>query len=388
MGVGVEEFGFGYPPRLFGIKIGETLYSVNLLPFGGFVKLYGEEEAAFEKEKKDLEVKKDITVEETSVAGYSEVHSAAGDSVEFYSQEKIIVDKEEEPRLKKAFFAQSKKVRMAVILAGVVGNFLLGVLCFSYVYSRIGIPEKKDTVRIIEIKKDSPADKAGFLTDDEIIKIKDKKMGSIEEFVNSLKEVKEQEVDFTVRRGEETLILRATPRENPPEGEGALGVLISPIEMVFYPSWQMPFRGAWVGLKEAISWGLMIVGGIFLVIKQLFMGITPDVTGPVGIFQITSQVAKQGFLNTVQFVGILSVNLAVLNIFPFPALDGGRLAFILLEKVIGKKLKPKIEQTINLIGIAILISLMLLVTLNDLVRLFRSSQVLSRILSFFQLAIK
>lgn len=335
MGVGVEEFGFGYPPRLFGVKIGETLYSVNLLPFGGFVKLYGEEEA---EKKSDYD-------------------------------------------LKKAFFAKGKKIKILVIVAGVVGNFLLGVLCFSYVYSKIGIPEKRNTVRIIEVKKDSPAEKAGFLANDEIIKIEDKKISSLEEFVNSVKETTEQETDFTVKRGNETLILRATPRENPPEGGGALGVFISPIEMVFYPAWQMPFRGAWVGLKEAISWGLMIAGGIFLTIKQLFAGITPDITGPVGIFQITSQVAKQGFLNTVQFTGILSVNLAVLNIFPFPALDGGRLAFILLEKVIGRKLKPKIEQTINLIGIALLISLMLLVTINDLVRLFRTSPFLERILS-------
>lgn len=139
----------------------------------------------------------------------------------------------------------------------------------------------------------------------------------------------------------------------------------------------MPFRGAWFGLKEAVGWGVMIVLGLYTMIKDLIVsGVVPaDVAGPVGIYQLTGTVAQAGFLSLLQFVGILSVNLAVINILPFPALDGGRLLFLGIETVSGKKMGGNLERWIHGVGMAVLLALILLVTLNDVVRITESGTI-------------
>lgn len=324
-GILVEEFGFGYPPRIWGKKIGETIYSINWIPFGGFVKLLGQE----------IRDKKKISKKE----------------------------------LKRAFFTQSKKTRIIVLLAGVLGNFLLGVFCFSIIYSKIGVPRRLDYIKIVEVVEGSPAEKAGLKKDDQIVLVNGKKIASIEEFVKIIEENKGKEVNLKTLKGKFSLV----PRENPPEGEGSLGVVITDIEMVFYPWFKMPFVGAWYGLKEALGWGMMVFGGVIVSIKQLLTGITPEVAGPVGIFQMTSEAAKQGILELIQFVGILSVNLAVLNFLPFPALDGAHLVFVFVGDWLGEKRREKIEYWTNMMGFVFLISLMILVTINDLVKLFKDS---------------
>ena len=338
-GVKVEEFGLGYPPRVWGKKIGETIYSLNVLPFGGFVRLFGEQEA-------DLSLK----------------------------------DKIVEKFKHRALYVKGKKVRLAVLLAGVVMNFLLGIVAFSLVYSLVGIPEAVDYVVVSAVMPNSPAQEAGFREGDKVFTINGQEIKQVNDFVSLMDKNKGQESQIEIERRKvsadkgEKMIIKVTPRTNPPEGEGALGVLIANYDNIFYPWWQMPFRGAWTGIKEAVAWGVAMVVGVGTMLVQLITrGMAPQVAGPIGIYKITSMVSQQGALALIKFTGILSINLAVVNVLPFPALDGGRVIFIFLEKVIGRRVKPVIEYWINFVGMALLITLMLFITFREILQLLQST---------------
>lgn len=337
-GIKVEEFGFGYPPRAWGKKIGETIYSLNWLPFGGFVRLYGENYL-----RKGMESKK-------------------------------------------ALYHKSKKIRALVALAGGLGNFLLGIVCFSIIYSFIGIPTKVDYVMIDGVMPNSPAEAVGLKTNQIVVSLQGQPIKTTNQFMELVKANQGQEIILAVKEGEEgregkIKEYRLSPRLNPPAGEGALGVAISSIAMVFYPPWQMPFRGAIVGVKEALGWGLAIFLSVGQALKSLLTGVVPEVAGPVGIYQITAGVVQRGWLLTIQFVGVLSINLAVLNLLPIPALDGSRLMFLAIEAVSGRRVKPKLEEYIHLVGMALLIGLMLLVTINDFDRLFKDNPFFNNIIN-------
>ena len=324
-GIRVEEFGFGLPPRakkLF-TKWG-TVFTLNWLPIGGFVKLYGEEYSH----------------------GDEVVVGEAG-----------------------RFYDKPARVRAVVFVAGVIMNFLLGIFLFATVYSFVGIPVTTDRVRVEEIVADSPADKAGFKVDDVI-----KQFSETNQMVKFVNENAGGEIELLVvgKDGAERTI-KVIPRKDPPAGEGALGIVLSNVELRKYPWWQMPFRGAVVGLSEAIAWGKDIASGLGHMVYGLVTGkgVPKDLSGPVGIYQVSGQVIKQGFLATLQFMGVLSINLAVLNILPLPALDGGHVFFLLIEKIIGRKRKNKIEGYVNTAGMIFLLCAMLLITVRDVARLLK-----------------
>ena len=175
-----------------------------------------------------------------------------------------------------------------------------------------------------------------------------------------------------------------TPRISPPSGEGPIGVaLVKTYANVFYPWWQMPGRGAWVGLKEAVLWGRAILEGLGSSVGQLAGGTIPEVGGPVRIIQMTGDVAQQGLLVLLKFAGVLSINLAILNVLPFPALDGGRLLFLLLERFIKEEKRGKVENAINSAGMIFLVLLMVLITFNDTSVLLQNTAWWSKITSFF-----
>ena len=313
-GILVEEFGFGLPPRIFGKKIGETLWSINLLPFGGFVKLHGEmsEEGVTKKER--------------------------------------------------AFVYKSKKIKIAVIVAGVIMNFLLGIFAFAIVYSFSGIPKNTEVVKILDITTNSPAQLAKLIVGD-IVKVDGEEVKSVSEFVTKVESKKGKKITLDLGDRKVSLV----PRINPPQGEGSLGVTISSTEIYFPAVWQRPFYGAYYGFKEALFWGKNVVVGFYTIFTDMFNGQSPkDISGPVGVFAITSEVAKTGILPLINLLGIISVNLAILNILPFPALDGGRLLFIFIEKVIGRKVIPKVEVAIHSIGMIILLGLILAITIKDI----------------------
>ncbi|MFC1625166.1 RIP metalloprotease [Patescibacteria group bacterium] len=331
-GVYVEEFGIGLPPRVFGKKIGETIYSINLLPFGGFVRLHGES-----------------------------------------SEEKIKYPK-------RSFLKKDKKTRIKIITAGVIMNFILGIIAFSITYSFSGIPKDIGQVKVVEIMQNSPAQISGLLVGDIIRKVEDKDVIQIDEFIDLVNEKLDKKVFFEIERNvtgeKEVKKIRMTPRSNPPENEGPLGVVITSTENYYPPIWQRPFVGIYYGLKEAIFWGWAILQGLFSMVSGLISGKVPqDVSGPVGVFAITAEAAKYGILSLINFIGIFSINLAILNIVPFPALDGGKILFIGIEAVTGKKVLPKIENIIHAIGMVILIILLIALTARDIQRLISAGSI-------------
>lgn len=327
-GIWVEEFGFGIPPRIYGKKVGETIYSINLLPFGGFVRLHGESPT------------------------------------------------DEVTNKRRSFMNKSKKVRLAVLAAGVTMNFLLAIVAFAVVYSFTGTPRETKDVKIVEIDNNSPAKDAGILVGDIVKKVDNTDITNVNQFVQEVDQVKGKKVQLEVQRiesGNQVIKnISLTPRENPPAGEGPMGVAISTTEIYFPPIYQRPFVGIYYGFKEAIFWGQTVIVGLFTILGQLFSGKVPqDVSGPIGIYAITSEAAKMGSLSLLEFLGILSVNLAILNFVPFPALDGGRVLFLGIEAVLGKKILPKVEATLNTAGMLILIILIIAITARDIQRLVK-----------------
>ncbi|MCX6704805.1 MAG: M50 family metallopeptidase [Candidatus Woesebacteria bacterium] len=325
-GVKVEEFGFGIPPRLIGKKIGETIYSINALPFGGFVRLHGE------------------------------------------NYEEGITDP------KRAFLNKSKKVRVMVIVAGVIMNVLLAVVAFAIVYSFSGIPRETGKLKVIDVATGSPAQVAGIIVGDVITKIGKDTVTSSDDFAGKITASKGKRTVFEIQRttGDQSspVKITLTPRENPPQEEGSIGITYTTMEIYYPPVWQRPFYGIYFGFKDALFWGQTIAVGLWGLIAGIFKGQTPQgVSGPVGIFAVTTEAAKGGVLMLINFLGILSVNLAILNILPFPALDGGRILFIGIEAVTGRKVSPKVEGVIHNIGMIILLMLMLAITIGDIRRL-------------------
>lgn len=338
LGIKVEEFGFGLPPRAFGIKRGETMYSVNWLPIGGFVKLYGEDEAGGGKAS---------------------------------------VKKEEIKDTKRAFFARPPWQRAIIVVAGVVMNFILGVVIISYLFGSQGVSTPGDKVIVMEVQKSSPAAVAGLKPGDQVVSIDRQKIKSSEELIGITKKHLGEKVTMQIiPKGQQTAKdIIVTPRKNYPQNEGPMGVAISQnIEVKKYPWYKAPV----LGTIEAFKMSWMIVSGLGLVLWQLVTsGAVPKgVAGPVGIAQLTGQFVQIGPFAVLSLVALLSLNLAVLNILPIPALDGGRLAFILVEMFTGKKANPKWEGYAHAVGMALLLGLIALITLHDLLRVFSGQPVI------------
>lgn len=318
--VRVEEFGLGLPPKILGVKVGETIYSFNLLPIGGFVRLTGEE-------------------------------TRSGVSGEFYSQ----------PMFNKAF----------IVVAGVLMNFIFGFSLLSLGFAKIGVPEISDHIMIDQVSKGSPAEIAGFLPGDEIVRADNQKVNDYDSLTSLIKRKAGEKVIITVKRMQKEFKFEIIPRVNPPVGEGAMGVRLLVQPSVNYqkiPFWQVPEKA----FNESLNLvGLMFAGLKNIVKELIFHKVIPeDVAGPVGIAKITGEVVKGGWWQIVNFMALLSFNLGVINILPFPGLDGGRLMFVILEKILGAKFSLRVQTFVNSIGIAILLFLMVAITYYDIVRSF------------------
>ncbi len=334
-GIKVEEFGFGLPPRLWGKKIGETIYSINWLPIGGFVKLYGEDQ---ESEGK--------------------------------GQKSKVKSKEDQ----RAFFSKPIWQRAIVLTAGVFMNFLLAVVLISYLFTQ-GVMTPTDRVHVEKILANSPAEVSGLQKGDIIAKAvshtgarieKDIKKG--EDLIVFTREHLGEEIVLQVMRGDALADLSLTPRKDYPADEGPLGVVISNFEEKKYPLWEAPIAGMKESLK--LSWNL--TQGIVQTVAKLasFQPVAKDVAGPIGIAQMTGEAIKFGNNAVLELMGLLSLNLAIVNILPFPALDGGRLLFVVIEAITGKRVHAHFERYAHQIGMILLLVLILLVTVNDLVRIF------------------
>jgi len=325
-GMRVDEFGFGFPPRLFGIKRGGTLYSINLIPLGGFVKIAGE------------------------------------DGSETASPESFV---------NKTFFQ-----RFNVLIAGVTMNIILAWVLIS-IGTAVGLPTvisegeelpksaiiRSSSVGILETAPDSPATGAGLRPGDVITSINGQEVKSISDAQQITTENAGRENLYVIRRGSDSFEAKITPRVNPPEGQGAIGIALGEIARVSYPWYEAPYRGL-ISTVNLTWYTLTAFGGL---IAAAFQGenVGAALSGPVGIAVLTRDVAQLGLIYLLQFTAVLSVNLAIINIVPFPALDGGRILFLIIEKLRGKKMNEKVEVWANTIGFLLLLMLMLGVTVHD-----------------------
>lgn len=340
-GIKSDEFGFGFPPRICGVvkddatgkyrmvwgasdvRSRSTLYSLNWIPLGGFVRIKGEDGS-----------------------GTRDADSFAG---------------------------KSAWTRIKVLGAGVFMNFVFAWLLISVVLM-LGLPQPVDesdralypnaAIQVLEIQKGTPAEAMGLQLGDRIVAIDGVPMTSLKTVSETITAHKGQTITIEVARGGKTLDLTGTPRVDYPPDQGALGISFSETAIVTYPWYESLYRGlaATYHITVAIleAFGKMIAG--------LFgAGKAPlDVTGPVGIVYLTKQMSALGLPYLLQFAALLSINLGIINILPIPALDGGRILFILIEKLKGSPVSQRVEGMIHQVGFISLLLLMFFITVNDL----------------------
>lgn len=335
-GVRVDEFGLGFPPRVFGIKRGETTYSLNWLPFGGFVKIFGE------------------NPDEESLTGSDASRSLVN-----------------RPKYQQAL----------VLVAGVVCNLILAWLFLSVGFMS-GLPiasseapagvTGKHQLLITTVKTDSPAEKSGLKLGDEILSLTDslqKQPISLEpEIVSSfIAAHPEQNLDLVIKRAGTEQKITVQPQASSGETRAIIGIGLEEVITAKLGLFSALIRGAVLTYNITIA----TVVGLFSLITQAFAGqpVLESITGPVGLAGLVGDAASLGWVYLLSFTAFISINLAVLNLLPFPALDGGRLLFLLIEKIKGSSIKPQVANTLNLVGFGLLLLLMAVVTYGDISRL-------------------
>ncbi len=337
LGVRVEEFGFGFPPRLVRLfKKGDTEYTLNWIPVGGFVKMTGQS---------DFEA----------------------------------VDQEEIKDDPKSFLNKKPWKRLIILSAGVAMNFALAAVLLSVGFM-IGLPAAvgddmpanaevfDQRLQILLTSAGSPAEEAGLNSGDTILALNDYVPQTVDDVVTYANEHKGQEIEMTVERGDEVFTAPVEARAESPPGEGPLGISVAETGRVAFP-W---YEAIWQGIKATGQLTVEIIVAFGRLIASLITAgqVTGEVAGPVGIAVLTGQVTKLGFVYILQFTALLSINLAIINILPFPALDGGHILFLLVEKIRGKKTEKdaRIENIIHLIGFALIFALLAAVTYKDVAR--------------------
>lgn len=323
-GCNVEEFGFGFPPRLLSKTWHGTVYSLNLFPIGGFVKIEGE-------------------------------------------------NNEEGSNTATSFSTKSAPWRIAILSAGVAMNIIFAIFLLS-IESAIGAPTlvtDSNASRLSDIKtytvdvvKDSPAGQAGMEAYDRIVSIEGQQDPSLTTVQSVTKEHAGKPITIMLDRNGKHLTVQVTPRLNPPQGQGALGITLSETGLDKVPIWLAPIKG--VQRTGEMTWGILSQFG--MLIQKLFQHqqVGQVLTGPIGIAVYTQDAVSMGLSYFLEFAAMISINLAIINILPIPALDGGRILFVGIEKVVGKKNTAKVEQYAHTIGFIALIGLMLFVTFKDI----------------------
>lgn len=331
-GVRVEEFAFGFPPQIASTVKNGTRYALNLIPLGGYVKIFGE----------------------------SGDPPAGG---------------EHDPE---SFSSRSIGQRVLIIVAGVAMNLILAWFLFSLGHG-LGLPTVigegdhvlHAKVAVIGIAPASPAEQAKFFFGDTIVSLKSGvdsvSVDRVEQVQDFIATHRGAVVLVMVLRGKEQHDLEVTPRINPPSGEGPLGIAMARVGIVRAPWWRAP----WDGLKTTANAVVAIATSLWQILRDLVShGRVPaEISGPVGIFVFADESRRLGLVYLIELAAVLSVNLAILNVLPIPALDGGRILFLFIEKVRGARVNQKREQLIHTIGFAILIALMIAITYRDIVRI-------------------
>lgn len=389
-GILVREFAIGMGPKILGITKGETLYTLRLLPIGGYVRMAGEDMDTIHLQaghrigvllNKEGQAKKIIMnqkhvypeilfleVEEADlekelwIKGYDEeeklirIEVARDAVIEENGRETILAPYDRQ------FDSKSVGKRFMTIFAGPLFNFILAFLIFTALGMMQGIPTFEPV--ITEVTEESPAAEAGMQNGDLVTEIEGNPIGTWDELVESVQNNAGNALEFEVERNGESLNFTITPEvsDQSPEQIGVIGVLYqSPVEKDFFGSFVY-------GAEQTVFW----FKEIFRLLGMLVTGqFTIDaLSGPVGIYKTTEEVAKYGFFTLMSWAGMLSINLGIMNLLPLPALDGGRLMFFILEAVRGKPVDRQKEGMVHFVGIMLLMLLMIVVTWNDIQKYF------------------
>ena len=343
LGLKPREFGFGFKPRAIGIykstdgtwkkvkgskevkDAADTIYSLNWLPLGGFVELGEDEEA--------------------------------GDDPNHFANKK-------------------PWERTLILLAGVTMNMILAFVLISVGYM-IGLPQVIDDldsnanilsehIQVVSVSENSPAENAGLTVGDIILSVNGNSLENTDSLEKYAHENIGQELNYFIERGGEQFEEKIMPVMREETGRGGIGIGIVETGIVKYSF----FTSIWKGAQTTVDLTGAILGAFYGLLKNIFTGhgVGADVAGPVGIAILTGQVARMGFVYILQFAAMLSINLAIINVLPFPALDGGRVLFIIIEKIKGSPVKREIEGMFHYIGFALLMLLVLVVTFKDVAR--------------------
>lgn len=329
-GVNVEEFGIGYPPRIFGKKIGETIYSINALPFGAFVKIQGE------------------------IGGIESSRNFGGKPI---------------------------WQRILIVIGGVVSFWVISAVILSFVMG-FGAPTaisdeeneglKNPKVQIVAVDPGSPAEIAGIKIGDTIktvaignYQISTDKVKEVQEFIVSHKG---EEITLTIERGKEVSTISLVSRVSPPAGEGPIGVGLARTALKSYP-W---YQAIWQGILATFNLTVAVIEGWAQALTNVSRGLPSgvQVMGPVGIFSLFTQFSQLGINYFLQFIAIISIYLALFNLLPIPSVDGGKLLFLGIEAVRKRPVSEKVEQRVTTFFFSLLILLMIFVTIKDVMRIF------------------
>lgn len=337
----MDEFGLGLPPRVFGVKYGETIYSLNWLPLGGFVKIFGEDP------------------DEENTNG---------------------------PDKDRSLVNRPKWIQALVLVAGVSFNMILAWALIS-INLMIGMPVATDGIpksmtinnemlAIVNVLKDSPAEKGGLKTGDQLLSLasgQEKSTNLSSETVhNFIKRFPGQEVRVEYLRkvddSSSSTVAIVIPEAKSSSSDAMIGIAMQRIGLVSVSWWQAPAYGLYFTYHLVIN--------TFVSFKDFFGTIFTDgrgaltaVAGPIGIYALMSDATRLGLVYLLNFMAIISINLAILNLLPFPALDGGRLLFVVIEAIIRRPIKPSIANALNMVGFVLLILLMLVIAVSDVTKL-------------------
>ena len=388
-GMLVREFAIGFGPKIFSVKKGETLYTIRILPMGGYVRVAGEDPEIVDLKPGQhigLIFNQDNKVQKIVInhkAKYPQAHVIEVERADLDHELIIIGSLVGEEDLKtyhvaenadyimdevatqiapynRQFASKTKRQRAMQLFAGPLMNFVLTAVLFFFMGSIQGIPV--DEAILGEIQPNSPADIAGFQSGDEVISVQGKSISQWSEFQQFIRENPEQELLMTVNRSGQKIEITVTPSANE-EGEltiGRIGVLPY-IE-------KSPLRAVPYSIKQTYEWSKLIVINVGMLVSGQFS--LDMLGGPVAIYDVTDQMVQSGFWTLIHWTAALSVNLGVINLLPLPALDGGRLLFIGIEAIRGKPISTEKEGLVHFIGFALLMLLMIIVTWNDIQRLF------------------
>jgi len=303
-GIKVLELAIGFGPKLIGWRKSEIDYSWRLFPLGGFCRMLGENPA--------------------------------------------------DPAVKGNFAQSPRHLRAIVLAAGSMMNLMLAVTVFFIIfYFLIGIP-LLETARLGTVFPDSPAERAGLAAGDEIVSINGEQVGEWTDVVAAVEGRAGETIEVAVKRNGQMFEFTPEVEQVAEDGRGMIG--IAPVVEKYR-------------FLDSLTTSLERLGGVVSSIYQVISGRAPlDISGPVGIIMVVGEVAQTGFINLLWLTGLISTSLGLMNLLPLPALDGGRLLFILIESVRGKPLDPEKESFVHFIGFALLILLILLVTYQDLLR--------------------